>query len=75
MKYARHAPSSYKVHLAYGRLTLADVKRACDATSGSAPPGQAGKISKWARTSMSSLLSIQREVTAEIQRRQTIRAS
>ena len=35
MKYARHAPSSYKVHLKYGRLTLQDVRQACDATRGS----------------------------------------
>ena len=35
MKYARHAPSSYKVHLKYGRLTLEDMKQACDATRAS----------------------------------------
>ena len=37
MKYARHAPSSYKVHLKYGRLTLEDMKQACDATRASNP--------------------------------------
>ena len=35
MKYARHAPSSYKVHLKYSRLTLQDVRQACDAARGS----------------------------------------
>ena len=30
MKFARHAPGSIKVHLWYGRLTLEDVKAACD---------------------------------------------
>ena len=30
MKYARHAPGSLKVHLKYSRLTLEDVKAACD---------------------------------------------
>ncbi len=35
MKYARHAPQSCKVHLRYGRLTLHDVKAACDKLSNS----------------------------------------
>ncbi|CAE7417596.1 unnamed protein product [Symbiodinium natans] len=30
MKFARHASGSVKVHLKYGRLTLKDVKAACD---------------------------------------------
>ena len=35
MKYARHAPSSYNIHLKYGRLALQDVRQACAATRGS----------------------------------------
>ena len=35
MKYARHGPGSYKVHMKYGRLTPDDVKAACDALRGS----------------------------------------
>eukprot|EP00959_Pyramimonas_sp_CCMP1952_P362613 7593824-Pyramimonas_sp.AAC.1 len=67
MKYARHAPSSYKVHLGYSRLTLKDIKRACDATDGSAPPN--GSQRRWAKMSMAELLAAQREVAEEIQRR------
>ena len=37
MEYARHAPNSYKVHLRYGRLTLADLKQALAATRASNP--------------------------------------
>ena len=45
MKYARHAPSSYKVHLKYGRLALQDVRQACDATRG--PSSQKTKSHGW----------------------------
>ena len=70
MKYARHAPSSYKVHLKYGRLTLKDVKQACDATRGSAT-----KKTKYPWTEMSSkdLLQCQKEILAEITRRDALK--
>ena len=67
MKYARHAPSSYKVHLGYGRLTLKDIKKACDATEGSAPPSSSH--GKWAKMSTAGLLAVQRDVGEELQRR------
>ena len=70
MKYARHAPDSYKVHLRYGRLTLADVKQACDATRASNP-----KKNKHPRAEMSNkdLLQCQKEITAELARRDALK--
>ena len=70
MKYARHAPSSYKVHLKYGRLTLQDVQQACDATRGSST-----KKTKFAWADMSSkdLLRCQKEILNEITRRAALR--
>ena len=70
MKYARHAPSSYKVHLRYGRLTLQDVKHACDATQGSKPKGTKRP---WASMSTVDLLKTQREITAELSRRNALK--
>ena len=66
MKYARHAPGSYRIHLKCCRHTLADVKKACD-TSPSAMP----KIQKrhWATMSTSQLLRCQKEITTELTRR------
>ena len=70
MKYARHSPSSYKVHLKYGRLTLQDVKQACDATRGSTP-----KRTKypWADMSTKDLLQCQKEILQEITRRDSLK--
>ena len=70
MKYARHAPSSYKVHLKYGRLTLQDIKQACDATRGSSP-----KKTKfpWANMSSKDLLQCQKEILHEITRRNALK--
>ena len=70
MKYARHAPSSYKVHLKYGRLTLQDVQQACDATRGSST-----KKTKFAWADMSSkdLLRCQKEILNEITRRAALK--
>ena len=65
MKYARHAPTSYKVHLRYGRLTLSDVQQACDATQASNP-----KKTKhsWAQMGNKDLLQCQKEITTELVR-------
>ena len=71
MKYARHAPSSYKVHLKYGRLTLSDVKQACDATRGSATKRTRYP---WASMSTKILLQCQKEILAEITRRDALKA-
>ena len=66
MKYARHAPSSYKVHLKYGRLVLQDVKAACDATRNS---NMKRAKRAWATMSSKDLLLCQKEITAELARR------
>ena len=70
MKYARHAPSSYKVHLKYGRLTLQDVRQACDATRGSS-----SKKTKfpWADMSSKDLRRCQKEILNEIARRDALK--
>ena len=70
MTYARHAPSSYKVHLKYGRLTLKDMKQACDATRASNP-----KRTKrpWADMSTKDLLRSQKEITEELTRRDALK--
>ena len=66
MKYARHAPNSFKVHLRYGRLVLQDIQTACDATRNSNP--RTTKRS-WATMSVKDLLRCQKEITAELARR------
>jgi len=63
MKYARHAPGSFKVHLKYGQLTLEDVKRACDRFSGSR------KRTKWAEWATQDLLGAQKEIQKELAKR------
>jgi integrase len=63
MKYARHAPGSFKVHLRYGRLTLDDVKTACDALRGSR------KRTQWSEMSTGGLLAAQRAIAKELQLR------
>ena len=70
MKYARHAPTSYKVHLRYGRLTLADLKQALDATRASNP-----KTTKrqWGEMSNTDLLQCQKEITRELTRRDALK--
>jgi len=60
MKYARHAPGSYKVHLRYGQLSLADVKRACDAAHGSR------KRTKWSTWRTKDLLAAQAAIQKEL---------
>ena len=65
MKYARHAPNSAKVHLKYGRLTLADVKAACDGLRTSSD----GKGTQWQKMSTKALLLAQKEITAELTKR------
>ena len=70
MKYARHAPSSYKVHLKYGRLTLQDVRQACDATRGSS--SQKTKF-PWVDMSSKDLLRCQKEILNEIARRDALK--
>ena len=67
MKYARHAVGSVKVHLKYGRLTLEDVKRACDETARSTPP--APKRKRWASMSVKELRQCQDEIRDEIKKR------
>ena len=53
MKYARHAPGSFKVHLKYVRLTLQDVKQVCDAARGSS---MKKTLLQWAGMSSKDLL-------------------
>ena len=65
MKYARHAPNSAKVHLKYGRLTLADVKAACDGLRTSSD----SKGTQWQKMSTRALLLAQKEITAELTKR------
>jgi hypothetical protein len=60
MKYARHAPGSFKVHLGYSRLTLMDVKMACDKLSSSR------KKTKWSEWATKDLLAAQREINREL---------
>ena len=69
MKYARHAPTSYKVHLRYGRQTLADLKQALAATRASNP-----KTTKcqWCQMSNADLLQCQKEITRELARRDAL---
>lgn len=69
MKYARHAPSSYKVHLRYGRLTLQDVKQACDAMRGSSSKSSKKTKFEWANLSNTDLVQCQKEILQEITRR------
>ena len=64
MKYARHAPGSVKVHLRYGRLTLKDVKEACDNIATGSPGGE-----KWASMTTRQLLNCQAEITAVLKQR------
>ena len=66
MKYARHAPNSFKVHLRYGQLVLQDLKTACDATRNSNP--RTAKRS-WATMSEKDLLRYQKEIAQELGRR------
>jgi integrase len=61
MKYARHAPDSYKVHLKYGRLTLDDVKAACDALRGSR------RTTQWSTMTTQALLQAQKAIAGELQ--------
>ena len=64
MRFARHAPSSVSVHLAYGRLTLQDLKNACDELE----PAKKKK-SRWSKLSTKELLRMQKEVASELARR------
>ena len=66
MKYNRHAPSSYKVHLNYGRLVLHDVKVACDSTRNS---NHKRTQRTWSTMSSTEFLKCQKEITAELARR------
>ena len=70
MKYARHSPSSYKVHLKYGRLTLQDVKQACDATRGSSTTKTKFP---WADMSSKDLLRCQKEILRESTRKDALK--
>lgn len=63
MKYARHSPDSFKVHLKYGRLTLDDVKKACDLLPSSRPRA------KWSSLSTKELLSAQKGIEKELRKR------
>jgi hypothetical protein len=64
MKYARHAPGSVKVHLRYGRLTLKDVKSACDNLATQSPGG-----SGWASMTTKQLLKCQGEINGVLKQR------
>ena len=60
MKYARHSADSFKVHLKYGRLTLDDVKAACDVLPNSR------KRTKWSQLSTKELLVAQKDISKEL---------
>ena len=60
MKYARHAPGSFKVHLGYSRLTLTDVKQACDKLTASR------KKTKWSDWATRDLLAAQKSINKEL---------
>ena len=63
MKYARHSPDSFKVHLKYGRLSLDDVKKACDLLPSSRPRA------KWSALSTKELLAAQKGIDKELRKR------
>ena len=63
MKYARHAPESFKIHLKYGRLTLDDVKAACDALQSSR------KKTKWSSLSTKELMEAKAAIEKELKTR------
>ena len=65
MKYARHATNSVAVHLRYGQLTLADVKKACDKLDS---PSK-GKKTTWSNMSTKDLLKAQKGIAAELAKR------
>ena len=65
MKYARHSPGSFKVHLRYGQLTLVDVKKACDRLS------ESGKKTKWGTWTTKNLLIAQKQIQKELAKRVT----
>ena len=60
MRYARHAPGSYKVHLGYSRLSLTDVQRACDKLTSSR------KRTRWSDWTTKDLLEAQKEINREL---------
>ena len=60
MKYARHAPNSYRVHLSYGRLTLDDIKAACDALQASRPK------TRWSTMTTKELVAAQKAIAGEL---------
>lgn len=63
MKYARHAPSSYKVHLRYGQLSLQDVKDSCDGLRASRPK------TAWSKVPLKGLLQAQKAIANELAHR------
>ena len=63
MKYARHAKDSYRDHIAYGRLTLDDVKVEMDRK---ATPT---KNTKWHQYSTKTLLEMQASIAKELAKR------
>lgn len=63
MKYARHAPGSFKVHLGYSRLSLGDVKKACDKLDSSR------KKTRWTTWTTKDLLKAQRDIASELSAR------
>ena len=64
MKYARHAPGSIKVHLRYGRLTLKDVKEACDNIGSGSSSGK-----RWSAMSTKQFLTCQEEINSVLKKR------
>ena len=70
MKYAKHAPNSYKVQLKYGRLRLEDLNNACDATRGSDPEKT---MHPWPEMSTRDLLKCQNEMMSELTRRDPLK--
>lgn len=59
----RHAPGSVKVHLKYGRLTLKDVKDACDALDGTPLKSSCAQVSS------QQLKVASKKINAELERR------
>ena len=64
----RHAPGSVKVHLRYGRLTMDDVKEACDRAGAKNKAYKQGK-KKWADCTTNELLLEKKAIECELVKR------
>ena len=68
----RHAPGSVRVHLSYGRLTMQDVKSACDGMEDNKKKDQQLRKQKWAAMSKHELVQARREIDRELAKRKCL---